>query len=61
MYGVRDLLHGKRVARGWSAARNDALAASVDDDVVVRQLVLFRGGETGNEVFPSALPWETQK
>lgn len=53
-YGVRSPLADKRKARNWNLDVLEGLA--VDDEV--QQLLNWKGGASGKDIFPGKLPWE---
>ena len=56
LYGVGEVLGAKRVKRGW---REDVLGEIWEGvESEVRDLLLWRGGKSGVEVFPGKLPWD---
>lgn len=54
-YGVGEVLGGKRKKRGWKSGDQVVLGEGVEKGV--RELVDWRGGETGMEVYPGELLW----
>ena len=55
-YGTGEMLAEKRRARNW---RDDALTEiAADLEPAVRELLVWKGGEAGREIFPGRLPWE---
>ena len=50
-YGVDKSLEGKRRERGWTG---QVVYSEVKD---VQKLVVWKGGETGTEIYPEQLPW----
>lgn len=54
-YGVGEVLGGKRRKRGWMGRTEGVLRSGVEKGV--RELVEWRGGETGMEVYAGKLPW----
>lgn len=59
LYGVGARLAGKRAKRGWRSGMEEELFATIDLEPVVRELICWNGGETGNDWFPrmKELPW----
>ena len=59
LYGVGPILAGKRAKRGWHSGCEEQLFATTDLPLVVKELISWNGGETGNEWFPKMkeLPW----
>jgi len=57
LYGVKDLLHSKRIARGWCPGKNKAMGD--DLEIGVKRLLDWSGGASGSEVLPDHLPWES--
>lgn len=57
LYGTGDVLSKKRLNRRWDAEVGIPEVAGELGDVV-KQLLLWTGGEDGTEVFPHTLPWE---
>ncbi|BDD57161.1 hypothetical protein MAP00_002551 [Monascus purpureus] len=59
LYGVGTRLAGKRAKRGWHSGMEEELFVTVDLEPVVRELICWNGGETGNDWFPrmKELPW----
>jgi hypothetical protein len=56
LYGVRNPLHSKRIARGWSPERTKVIGEGLTSEA--KRLLDWTGGESGNEIFPEKLPWE---
>jgi hypothetical protein len=56
LYGVRDPLHSKRIARGWSPESTKVIGEGLTSEV--KRLLDWTGGESGNDIFPEKLPWE---
>lgn len=56
LYGVGDLLGGKRAQRGWEEGCLEEMGRGVEE--VVRGLLVWRGGDGGTEIFGGKLPWE---
>lgn len=59
LYGVGSELAGKRSKRGWTPGMEDGVFVNVGLEGVVEELVVWDGGETGNEWFRriQELPW----
>jgi hypothetical protein len=57
LYGVKDPLHSKRIARGWCPDNTKTMAYDFFESEV-KQLLDWTGGASGNDVFPEKLPWE---
>ncbi|SMY18812.1 unnamed protein product [Zymoseptoria tritici ST99CH_1A5] len=59
LYGVGEVLGRKRRERGWDDERvKDGWMDELSDEV--RELLEWKGGSTGREIFPKALPWEEE-
>jgi hypothetical protein len=59
LYGIGDTLSRKRLNRRWDAGTSiPELTDGLED--VVNQLLHWKGGEDGTEVFPHSLPWENE-
>lgn len=56
LYGVRDPLHSKRIARGWCPEMAKTMRDGLESEVSL--LLDWTGGSSGNEVLPEKLPWE---
>lgn len=56
LYGVKEVLGGKRRGRGWRGEVSGRLAGGLEDEV--KMLLEWDGGESGREVFDEKLPWE---
>ena len=56
LYGVGETLREKRLGRGWTEGKEKLIAEGCDDNV--RQLLTWRGGESGVEIFSGRLPWD---
>ena len=56
-YGTGTLLQAKRQRRGWKNDYGSLWEASVGDGVT--ELLSWSGGESGSEIFPAQLPWDT--
>jgi hypothetical protein len=56
LYGVRSPLNDKRVTRMWNDETLDIVSKGKSE--AVRKLVVWRGGEAGDEVFPEKVDWE---
>lgn len=56
LYGVRQPLKDKRIARGWASETYDILAGGLEEGVQV--LLSWKGGESGKDVLDKKLPWE---
>lgn len=56
LYGVRDVLAGKRKARGWEEQMSEELGEGFEP--AVQRLLRYDGGSSGVVVFPERLPWE---
>ena len=56
-YGTGTLLQAKRQGRGWRNEYKSLWNASVGDGVT--ELLLWSGGGSGSEIFPTQLPWDT--
>ena len=50
-YGTGRILEGKRRERGWMG---QVVYAEVED---MQKLLVWRGGESGKELYPGQLPW----
>ena len=53
LYGLGVDLGSKRIARGW---KDDTISPFYVDERI-NNLLCWRGGETGKEIFPGDLPW----
>jgi hypothetical protein len=58
LYGVGEVLGGKRNARGWRGEEDLGWMEGIEDGV--KALLKWKGGESGKEVFPGRLPWEEE-
>ncbi|KAL8852309.1 MAG: hypothetical protein Q9221_002805 [Calogaya cf. arnoldii] len=60
LYGVGELLGGKRVRRGWKVERvEDVLGVFEGKEwEMVRGLLEWEGGRDEKEVYPGELPWD---
>ncbi|KAL6721370.1 hypothetical protein ACLMJK_000473 [Lecanora helva] len=58
LYGVGEVLGGKRVGRGWREECLGGLGEGVEEGV--RGLLGWRGGESGVEVYGGDLPWAVE-
>ena len=56
LYGVGELLGGKRRGRGWRDEVKEIVGEGCEEGV--RGLLGWGGGRTGVEVFGGALPWD---
>lgn len=56
LYGVKEVLGGKRRGRGWRREVSGTLAGGLEEEV--GRLLEWDGGESGREVFGEKLPWE---
>ena len=56
LYGRRELLGGKRRARGWMDEVKGIVGEGCEEGV--RELLDWDGGRTGVEVFDGVLPWD---
>ncbi|PKX88753.1 DUF218 domain protein [Aspergillus novofumigatus IBT 16806] len=58
-YGVGEELAAKRVKRGWKPGMEDALFVGMELEAVVEELLHWKGGVNGDELFPKLdqLPW----
>lgn len=56
LYGVREMLDGKRRARNWDPNIAEAVYGSLEPEVT--ELLNWDGGGTGRDIFPGKLPWE---
>lgn len=56
MYGVGPALEGKRMVRGWNWHRVEEVKAGCEKEV--ERLLRWKGGESGNNIFPGDLPWD---
>lgn len=59
-YGVQPFLMEKKRSRHWDEACIDELLAGIKDARVVgqlRELLVWRGGKDGTELFPGVTPW----
>ncbi|KAL2045142.1 hypothetical protein N7G274_002223 [Stereocaulon virgatum] len=56
LYGVGDILGGKRRARGWVEESLRVVGEGVEEGVW--RLLGWRGGESGVEVYLGRLPWD---
>lgn len=57
LYGTGKALDKKRSNRRWNPETSiPELSDGLED--VVKQLILWTGGDDGTEVFPHTLPWE---
>lgn len=54
-YGVREVLGAKRKKRGSKVGNEGVLEEGWEEGV--RELVEWRGGETGRAIYPGELPW----
>ncbi|KAL8681466.1 MAG: hypothetical protein Q9186_002412 [Xanthomendoza sp. 1 TL-2023] len=59
LYGVGEVLEGKRRGRGWEARKVEEVLGGLEGEEreVVRRLLGWRGGEDGRVVFAGWLPW----
>lgn len=59
LYGVGPALAGKRAKRGWHSGMEKELFAMTDLQPVVKELICWNGGISGNEWFAKMkeLPW----
>lgn len=57
LYGVGEVLGGKRAQRGWQERMEEVVGEGCDEGV--RGLLEWRGGGSGVEVYDGALPWDT--
>lgn len=56
-YGTGTLLQAKRQGRGWRNEYENLWNATIGDGVT--ELLSWSGGESGREIFPGQLPWDT--
>ena len=56
-YGTGTLLQAKRQGRGWKNENQSLWDASIGNEVT--ELLSWSGGESGSEMFPGHLPWDT--
>ncbi|KAH1370780.1 hypothetical protein KXV74_007091 [Aspergillus fumigatus] len=58
-YGVGEELAAKRVKRGWKPGKEAELFVGMKLDAVVEELLRWKGGVNGDELFPKLdqLPW----
>ena len=56
LYGVHDMLDGKRRARNWDPRVAEAVYGGLEP--VVTDLLNWNGSMTGLDIFPGKLPWE---
>lgn len=59
LYGVHEMLDGKRRARNWDPMIGEAVYGGLEPEVT--ELLNWSGGSTGLEIFPAKLPWERSK
>ena len=57
-YGVGSLLSQKRESRGWDEDVLKSLAKGLEPSV--RELLMWKGGKSGQEIYPNELPWTTR-
>lgn len=55
LYGVGEVLGGKRMQRGWRVGMEGVVGERCEEGV--RGLLVWRGGESGSEVYGGSLPW----
>ncbi|KAL9629181.1 MAG: hypothetical protein Q9204_005418, partial [Flavoplaca sp. TL-2023a] len=60
LYGVGDVLWGKRVGRGWRAEKAGEILEKFEGEEreMIKGLLEWRGGEDGNELYSGRLPWD---
>lgn len=56
VYGVGEMLGRKRAVRGWIEGMEAVVG--VGEGEGVRELLGWRGGESGVEIYPGRLPWD---
>lgn len=56
LYGASETLNSKRISRGWDSDAIETLADGLEDEV--KRLLEWKGGASGNKIFPGVLPWE---
>jgi hypothetical protein len=56
LYGVHDMLDGKRRARNWDPRIAEAVYGNLEPEVT--DLLNWNGTMTGLDIFPGKLPWE---
>jgi hypothetical protein len=57
LYGVHSPLKDKRVARGWNDETFEVIKRG--QPPTVQKLIVWMGGDTGDEVFKDQLDWES--
>ncbi|KAF2231758.1 hypothetical protein EV356DRAFT_506595 [Viridothelium virens] len=58
-YGAGDVLFQKRVRRGWEEGRLESMSEGLE--MSVQELLLWKGGRSGQELYPNELPWSTTR
>ena len=60
LYGVGEVLWGKRVGRGWRAEEVGGILEKFEGEEreMIKGLLEWRGGEDGNELYSGRLPWD---
>lgn len=56
LYGVGEVLGGKRSGRGWVEEKGERLGEGLGEGV--KGLLAWKGGESGVEIFGGRLPWD---
>ena len=64
LYGSGEVLKAKRKGRGWdedSFVKEGLCRTEGEERQVLERLVRWKGGQSGNDIFPETLPWEVVK
>jgi len=55
LYGVGDVLSKKRMQRGWDGTTLKVVGHCLEDEI--EELLKWKGGESGVEVYAGKVPW----